>query len=149
MNQNSFTIEVFGTPIPQGSLRRTPYGVIHSNDEALKLWRNKVQIEITNKMPTEWDIETSETAAVSVVADFRFARPKSHYGKKGLRPSAPKHKTPRCDLDKCIRAISDSMEQAYLVKDDSQIVQWIASKRWMREDEKPGVHLTIINQSSK
>ena len=51
---SSFQIDVIGQPVPQGSLRRTPYGVIHSNDEALKLWRNKVQIEITNKMPTEW-----------------------------------------------------------------------------------------------
>jgi len=141
----SFQIDVIGQPVPQGSLRRTRYTIIHANDEALKLWRNKVQIEITDNMPEDWD----QTAAVSVVADFRFARPKSHFGKKGLRPSAPKHKTTRCDLDKCIRAISDSMEQAYLVEDDSQIIQWMATKRWMREDEKPGVHLTIINQSPK
>ena len=140
----SFEIEVFGTPIPQGSLKRTRYNIVYSNDELLKDWRARLISDLVLHMPIGWNSE----APISVVADFRFARPNSHFGKKGLRPSAPKHKTTRCDLDKCIRAISDSMEQAYLVEDDSQIIQWMATKRWMREDEKPGVHLTILNQSS-
>ena len=145
MNQNSFTIEVFGTPIPQGSLKRTRYNIVYSNDELLKDWRARLISGLVAHMPMGWQSE----APISVVADFRFARPNSHFGKKGLRPSAPKYKTSRCDLDKLIRACGDSLQEAYVVKDDSQIVQWIASKRWIREDEKPGVHLTIINQSSK
>ena len=140
----SFQIDVIGQPVPQGSLRRTPYAVIHSNDEALRSWRNQLVVELVQNMPVDWD---SENAPISVVADFRFARPNSHFGKKGLRPSAPKHKTTRCDLDKLIRACGDSLQEAYVVKDDSQIIQWMATKRWMREDEKPGVHLTILNQS--
>jgi Holliday junction resolvase RusA-like endonuclease len=141
----SFEIEVFGTPIPQGSLKRTKYNIIYSNDELLKDWRARLIADLVLHMPIGWDSE----AAISVVADFRFARPRSHFGKKGLRPSAPKHKTSRCDLDKLIRAVGDSLQESYTVKDDSQVIQWIATKRWIREDEKPAVHLTIINQSPK
>ena len=139
----SFEIEVFGTPIPQGSLKRTRYNIVYSNDELLKDWRARLISDLVLHMPIGWNSE----APISVVADFRFARPNSHFGKKGLRPSAPKHKTTRCDLDKLIRACGDAMQEAYVVKDDSQIIQWMATKRWMREDEKPGVHLTILNQS--
>ena len=144
MSQPSFTIEVFGTPVPQGSLKRTQFNVIYSNDKALKDWRARLIADLVAHMPMDWD---SDNAPISVVADFRFARPRSHIGKKGLRPSAPKYKTTRGDLDKYIRSVGDSLQEAYVVKDDSQIVQWIASKRWIREDEKPGLHLTIINQS--
>ena len=145
MNQNSFSIEVFGTPIPQGSLKRTKYSVIYSNNADLQDWRARLISDLVAHMPMGWESE----APISVAAEFRFARPNSHFGKKGLRPSAPKYKTTRGDLDKYIRSVGDSLQEAYVVKDDSQIVQWIASKRWIREDEKPGVHLTIINQSSK
>tara|TARA_R100000458_G_C8206665_1_gene195502 strand:+ start:146 stop:586 length:441 start_codon:yes stop_codon:yes gene_type:complete len=146
MSQPSFTVEVFGTPIPQGSLKRTKYNVIYSNDKDLKDWRARLIADLVKHMPLTWD---SDNAPVSVVADFRFTRPRSHFGKKGLRPLAPKHKTTRSDLDKLIRACGDSLQEAYVVKDDSQIVQWIASKRWIREGEHPGLHLTIIDQTPK
>ena len=142
---NSFEVEVFGTPIPQGSLKRTQYSVIYSNNADLKDWRARLIADLVAHMPLGWD---SDHAPVSVVADFRFARPNSHFGKKGLRPAAPRQKTTRGDLDKYIRSVGDSLQEAYVVKDDSQIIQWIASKRWITEGEKPGVHLTIIDQST-
>ena len=74
-------------------------------------------------------------------------RPKSHYGTKGtLRPAAPRYKTTKSDTDKLIRSIGDSIQQSGLVRDDSQIIHWIASKRYCEPGESPGASITLSSQ---
>ena len=93
------SVDVVGVPVAQGSLKRTAFGVIHSNDKQLKAWRDSVMFELINKKPNDWDVD----AAFSVSCEFRFMRPKSHYSTKGngkLRPAAPKYKTTKSDTDK-------------------------------------------------
>ena len=134
-------VEVIGTPIPQGSLVGNPRfgGLRYSNDVLLKEWRGRVINELAKAKPPKWD----SLAAFNVVAVFSFTRPKGHYGKKGLKPSAPKYKTTKPDVDKLTRGIGDSIEQAGIAKNDSQIVCWRVNKEFVKGDEPPGVSIMI------
>ena len=142
---NSISVDVAGVPIAQGSLVGNPRfgGLRYSNDALLKEWRGRIIDSLSASRPDNWEPEK----AMSVYAEFRFVRPNSHFGKKGKRPSAPRFKTTKPDLDKNARAIGDCIEQAGLVRNDSQIVHWVLSKRWARKDEAPGVSLTLSAQT--
>lgn len=52
---------------------------------------------------------------------FHLPRPKSHYGKDGVKPSAPKFHIIRPDCTKLTRAVEDAMT-GIVYRDDSQIV---------------------------
>lgn len=138
----SISIKVIGVPIAQGSLVGNPRygGLRYSNDVLLKEWRGKVINQLADARPSDWD----ENAPINVVAVFKFVRPKSHYGKKGLLPTAPKHKTTKPDLDKISRAIGDCIEQSGIARNDSQIVYWNVYKEYAKNDEPPGVRITIV-----
>ena len=134
-------VNVVGVPISQGSLVGNPRygGLRYSNDALLKEWRSKVINELAEATPDNWDADKP----MNVVAEFRFVRPKGHYGKKGLRDSAPKEKTTKPDLDKITRGIGDCIEQSGIARNDSQIVYWIVSKKYAKENEPPGVKITV------
>ena len=142
MEETSKTIEieVIGSPVPQGSLVGNPrFGMRYTNDALLKEWRSKVIVALADEMPDDWD----QSAPLFVSANFRFIRPKAHFGKKGLRPSAPDHKATKPDLDKLTRGIGDAIEQSGIARNDSQIVQWSVLKRWTEDQEPPGVLLIV------
>ena len=120
------SVDVVGVPVAQGSLKRTAFGVIYSNDKELKSWRQDVMTYLLSARPDDWEID----CAFAVSCEFRFMRPKAHFGKKGLRPSAPRYKTTKTDVDKNLRAVFDSIEQSGLARNDSQIVHAICSKRY-------------------
>ncbi len=87
--------------------------------------------------------------AVSVSVVFLFPRPKGHYGKKGLRPSAPQHLTSHAagDLDKLCRSTLDGLSAGAggtLLRDDSQVVSLAASKRYCVGEERPGAIVTVM-----
>ena len=108
----------------------------------LKPWRQAVSaaaLEARSQQGINAVLEGPCT--LSVV--FRFPRPKGHYGKQGLRPSAPIWKVTKPDLDKCLRAAADALSHV-LIRDDSQIVSISAAKRWAAEDETPGCTITLI-----
>jgi len=137
------SVDVIGTPASQGSLvGNGRYGMRYQNDKVLKMWRCDVITELIAKKPDDWDVD----AAFSVSCELRFMRPKAHYGKKGLRPSAPKYKTTKIDLDKGMRAIGDAIEQSGLIRNDSQIIHWTASKRYCDTGESPGASITLSSQ---
>jgi len=139
------SVDVIGTPVSQGSLvGNGRYGMRYQNDKELKLWRHSVICELIAKKPDDWNVD----AAFSVSCELRFMRPKAHYSaKKGLlRPSAPKYKTTKIDLDKGQRAIGDAIEQSGLIRNDSQIIHWAASKRYCDTGESPGASITLSSQ---
>jgi len=141
---NAFTCNVIGLPVSQGSLVARGFGpgLRYQNDASLKLWRHMVISEIRDARPEGWN----PRAAVSCTMTFRFPRNKGHFNRHGaLLPSAPEHKSTKPDLDKCTRAVFDSIEQAGLILNDSQIISVNASKRWAHGDESPGVLLTVIS----
>lgn len=140
----SLTCNVIGLPVSQGSLVARGFGpgLRYQNDASLKLWRHMVISEVRAARPEGWN----QRAAVSCTMTFRFPRNKGHFNRHGaLLPSAPTYKATKPDLDKCARAVFDSIEQAGLILNDSQIISVNASKRWALADEGPGVLLTIIS----
>ena len=138
---NTIEIEVIGQPVPQGSLVGNPRfgGLRYTNDALLKEWRSRVIVALADAAPDDWN----QNAPLYVAAHFRFVRPKSHYGVKGLRPSAPAHKATKPDLDKLTRGIGDSIEQSGIARNDSQNVRWTVSKMWTDDQQPPGVRLLI------
>lgn len=82
---------------------------------------------------------------VRVVAVFRFPRPAGHYGKRGLKPSAPAHLTSKArgDIDKLSRALLDGLTGS-LLADDSQVVGLTAEKVYGRAGEQPSTLVTVI-----
>ena len=71
---------------------------------------------------------------VIVHLTFELPRPANHYGtgrNKGvLKVSAPAHVTTMPDLDKLVRGICDALTDAGVWKDDAQVVNVVAAKRY-------------------
>lgn len=67
------------------------------------------------------------TGPISLQVTFLFHHPKSHYGKTGLRKTAPKVMTTKPDLSKLVRAVEDAMT-GVIWKDDSQVTQILTYK---------------------
>ena len=147
MPSQSMTFDVIGTPVPQGSVVPNRYGrgVRYCNDKTLKPWRAQIINEMVNHRPDDWD----QSGAMAISAVFRFNRPKSHFGtgrnSEILKDKAPEFHVVKCDLDKCIRAVGDSLTESGLCNDDGQVVSWTAAKRYVIGDEPPGVTLTILS----
>lgn len=81
---------------------------------------------------------------MSVRCEFRFARPKSHHGAKGLKQTAPAHPTTRNlgDTDKLVRACLDALT-GLAYDDDSQVVEAAGIKRWCEPGEPEGAVVTV------
>jgi Holliday junction resolvase RusA-like endonuclease len=59
--------------------------------------------------------------------EFYIPRPKSHYGKRGLRPSAPPIPIVKPDLLKLARAVEDALS-GVCYRDDAQIAREVLDK---------------------
>jgi Holliday junction resolvase RusA-like endonuclease len=143
---SALTVNIEGLPVPQGSLVSNGHGrgLRHSNEIKLKPWRYTVVQAINSNRPKDWD----PSLPLSITATFRFERPQSHFGtgknRGNLKPSAPIHHHVKPDLDKLTRAIGDAIEASGLVRGDQQIASWNIAKRYVVNDETPGVLLTLI-----
>ena len=123
---NSLTFVVYGLPAPQGSKRSMGNGVMIESSKAVAPWRQDVKHAALACRPHDWALDCP--VAVSIV--FRFKRPASHIGKKGLLGTAPLHMTSKLkgDLDKLCRSTFDAMS-GVVYDDDSQVVSVTATKR--------------------
>lgn len=70
---------------------------------------------------------------------FHLARPKGHYGRKGLLPSADAYPAKKPDVLKLARSTEDAMT-GVVYRDDSQIVAEWLSKVY---SEKSGAEITV------
>lgn len=137
----SVSFFVPGIPQPKGSARsyvskRGRLSTVQDNRGKLEPWQAAVgwRAKAQGLRPVR--------GAVSVSAGFRFPRPKGHYGKRGLRPSAPAHHTVKPDLDKLSRAILDGLTGIAFV-DDSQVVILDVRKEWAAEECEAGAWITV------
>lgn len=64
-----------------------------------------------------------------LVVQFYVPRPKSHYGARGLRPSAPDYPAVRPDVTKLLRAVEDACT-GVVWRDDAQVVEQHAGKSY-------------------
>tara|TARA_R100000455_G_C6178143_1_gene56994 strand:- start:13 stop:423 length:411 start_codon:yes stop_codon:yes gene_type:complete len=124
--------------VPQGSVKAySSKQIVANNEQALGSWRSDIAAVAYREKPADWDI----TAAVSLRCEFVFPRPLTHYGTgknaTKLKPSSPRHHVKTPDLDKLVRAVSDSVSDAVarvLLNNDSQIVSIYAAKRYSTDD---------------
>lgn len=137
---DSFSFFVPGEPITEGSARAFASGqrvvVTHDRGHELAAWRLKVA-KAAQEAAREAGWEPRYDGPVVVNAAFMLPRPKS--AKKRLMP----HVKP--DLDKLIRAVGDALapyKQPGVLKDDSRIVTWHASKHY-DDGHKQGVFITV------
>lgn len=139
--RRSLVIDVPGMPVQQGSMRAVPVGggrhrVIADNEKRLKPWRAAIAESAQSLLGAEGQF----TGAVAVLLMFRFTRPQGHYGQRGLRPSAPPHKTTEPDVDKLSRAVLDALTESGLWRSDAQVVDLHAIKVF---SDKPGAQIRI------
>jgi Holliday junction resolvase RusA-like endonuclease len=136
-----------GIPQPQGSTRAFKRGakiVTTSDNVKLRPWRNAVtswaQLESGARgiHPTP----DAPNPPMALTAEFYFPRPKGHFGKRGLLPSAPMRHMTKPDLSKLVRAIEDSLTDAGVWADDNQVVMIAATKDYA-DERPPGVQITV------
>jgi crossover junction endodeoxyribonuclease RusA len=84
-------------------------------------------------------VATPIAGALEVHFAFFLTRPKSHYGARGLKPSAPKYPTVKPDITKLIRSTEDAMKGIAWI-DDSQIASQHGEKFY---GDKAGCWITI------
>jgi Holliday junction resolvase RusA-like endonuclease len=122
-------VTVFGTPQPAGSKTagQTKGGRLFVRDAAKKSrpWKDAVTQEAGPAMEGRELLR----GPIGLRLVFIRARPKAHYGKRGLLPSAPKYPTTKPDLTKYVRGVEDAL-RGVVWKDDSQVVSQANDKRY-------------------
>lgn len=133
-----------GVPQPQGSTRAFKRGakiVTTSDNVRLRPWRHAVTAEVQQRLG--YMAGAAFTGPVELLCRFYFARPKGHINKHGqLLPSAPIAHVVKPDLSKLIRAVEDSLTDAGVWIDDSQVVRTASSKDYA-DHCPPGAHITV------
>ena len=110
------------------------------SSKKVKPWRQDVKFQAIDKKPADWDT----TAPMTLSVIFKFPRPKSHFNKRGLSPSAPQHCTSarNGDIEKLVRSTNDALT-GVLFDDDRQDVTVTATKRYCTANEQPGAVITL------
>lgn len=137
-------VVVYGTPAPAGSKRGFPIrgkgGQIRiamtDDSKRGKPWHAQVRAEGAAAM----DGRALLRGPLEVDMTFVVRRPKGHHGKRGLRPSAPRHPTTRPDVLKLARNVEDSLT-GVVWADDAQIVRELLVKEY-GEPERCEIEIT-------
>ena len=135
-------VRVAGIPIPQGSMRGFVSGgraILTSDNPRLRFWRREVTTALS-----EARAGVCFAGPIRLTVTFALPRPTGHFGRRGLLPSAPARPAgARDDLDKLIRAIGDAATNAGVWRDDGQVVELHADKRWAGTEDGPGAVVEI------
>lgn len=102
-------------------------------------WRERVALVASEAMQT-WG--EAWTCPVSVLATFYLQRPQGHYGKKGLKPSAPSLPGVKPDADKLARSLCDALEKI-VYHHDALVTSLTVQKVYADEGNPPGVRVSI------
>ena len=130
----SLSIDISGRPAPQGSKKSVGNNRFVEASKYLPAWRKAVLIAaVEAKEANGWD--TLEDA-VELECVFYLERPATVPPQKRPHPIKPP------DTDKLIRAVADSLTQAGIFADDSQIIKVTAFK-FYADTREPGAFVTI------
>lgn len=112
----------------------------------MRLPGGQVRVVITdankNAKPWQADVRAAALAAfrdevlrgaVKLTLVFHLTRPKGHFGRRGLLPSAPRYPTKKPDALKLSRAVEDSLT-GIIFHDDAQVVIESLSKVYADQD---------------
>jgi Holliday junction resolvase RusA-like endonuclease len=121
---------VLGAPAGKGSPQARVHNghvVVHENRRT-KTWEALVR---EAALVAIGDVRTPPFVDVPLVVTITFwlARPSGHWGKHGLKSSAPRHPAKKPDIDKLVRATLDPMNGT-IFDDDSRIVSLVAVKSY-------------------
>ena len=119
-----------GVPVPQGSHAVGRWGGIYDSNKALEPWRATVTGGAEYALAGRDGFP--KAAEVFVLLDFYMPRGTTV---KRRRP------TVKPDIDKCIRAIFDSLTAAKVWADDGQVVS-VHAQQWYADDN-PGVRVVV------
>ena len=142
-------IRVYGLPAPQGSKKHIGRGILVESSKKVKPWRQEV---LRATLDSDQYSGQVIDKACQVSLEFLIPRPRSHYGtgrnNNKLKSSAPIFCTSmrHGDIDKLCRSTIDGLSitsGGALLKDDSLIVQLIASKRYCMKNELAGAFISI------
>lgn len=144
-----------GEPQPKGSPKVVTHGrggvplkkplVIHDSHDSERWAKNVAGAALV----ATWKRAPFVDQALVVRARFRFERPKGHFGKHGLLPSAPAYPAVKPDVDKLVRNVLDAISKSerqltgWVIDNDSRVVELHASKRYCAPGESPGVEIEV------
>lgn len=139
------TFTVAGLPVPQGSKSvNRATGFMYEANKHLMPWRQEVIARTQQALGGQERL----LGPVRLRLRFYFPRPKSHYGTGRnagvLKIGAPTEHTTKPDVDKCTRAILDSLTIAGVWRDDAQACELLVSKSY---SSSPGVEVVIYDQA--
>jgi Holliday junction resolvase RusA-like endonuclease len=140
-------------PAPQGSKRigrnRTTGRpiILDDNDVTKAAWRREVtRAAAAARRGTHHRADPAGTPQ-AVTIEFLFTRPAKHYGTGRnagvLKPNAPRVHTTKPDVDKVTRAVLDSLTDAGVWADDSQVQLRGVVKLYADDKLGAGVHITV------
>ena len=104
-------------------------------------WRRRVSLAVKQYLP-----KVPHAGPMAIRLEFYFGRPKSHYGKRGLRPAAPSMHTQKPDADNLAKAVLDELTRARLWNDDTQVTDMQVTKAW---DARGGCQVTLWHAPQK
>jgi len=138
MSTLAFTItgEPKGQPRPRAFARKM--GNVHVarfyDSDVADEWKRAVQIVVLDaSIVHKWPL-TLGPVAISMC--FSLPRPKSHFGAKGLKPSAPVAHVGKPDVDNLAKLILDQITRSGRIwRDDSQVVSLRVEKLWASGNE--------------
>ena len=138
MSTLAFTVtgDPKGQPRPRAFARKM--GAIHVarfyDSDVADEWKRAVQIVVLDAaIVHKWPL-TLGPVAISMA--FSLPRPKSHFGAKGLKPSAPVHHSGKPDADNLAKLVMDQITKSERVwRDDSQVVSLRVEKLWASGNE--------------
>lgn len=107
--------------------------VVVEDNKRSKDWRTTVAVLASERFKEPLE------GPLAVTFEFVLPRPTGHYGKHGLRSSAPVHPTVRPDVLKFSRATEDALTGTCW-RDDAQIVHETLIKRY---GDQAGAWITI------
>jgi crossover junction endodeoxyribonuclease RusA len=132
---------VHGHPAPQGSKRHVGRGIMVEASKRVQPWREAV---VGEAIRAGWN-GTGLDEPLTVDLAFYFTRPQSHYGKSGVKQSAPHVPARRSvgDIDKLVRSTLDALVQASVMSDDCLVVLLTARKRYATLVRPAGARIRI------
>jgi len=136
MSDKAISFTVYGRPQTAGSKKSFPF---KRGDGSLG-----VRVTHDNPKSQSWMQEVRAAARkayngplldgpLALHVTFFLARPKGHFGKHGVRPSAPQFPTTKPDCTKLVRCLEDALK-GVLWRDDSQVVSQANNKRYGETD---------------
>lgn len=141
LTRRRIELHIPGHPQPGGSKRGfIPKGwnravIVDANPKAAD-WKRTVQVFAQEHHP-----EPLFDGPLRVTMTFFLARPKGHYGKRGLLPSAPAFPCNKPDVLKLARSTEDALT-GIVWTDDARIVTEHLYKRWA-EDGRTGALIVV------